>query len=91
LKEHEPLKGAGLVAVAALFVVGFIGGTLIIAHSGFETSPKRGGASVFVPAPQAYFLAAMLFCMAIIGWVALVREWWRSIALTTLSIMLYVR
>jgi predicted tellurium resistance membrane protein TerC len=63
-----------LFPVAALVLLGFIGGTLIVAHSGFETSPKRGGTSVFVPAPQAYFLATMLFCVSIIGWVALIRE-----------------
>jgi predicted tellurium resistance membrane protein TerC len=89
LKEHKPLKQAGLVAVAALVLLGFIGGTLIVVHSGFETSPKRGGTSVFVPAPQAYILAAMLFSMSIIGWVALIREWRRSIAITALSIVLY--
>jgi predicted tellurium resistance membrane protein TerC len=89
LKEHQPLSRAALVSVAALVLLGFIGGTLIVAHSGFETSPKRGGTSVFVPAPQAYVLAALMFCMSILGWVALIWEWRRSIALTALSIMLY--
>lgn len=60
--------------VVALVVLGLVGGSLIVAHSGFETSPKRGGASVFVPAPQAYVMAAIMYAMGFIGMLALLRH-----------------
>ncbi|MFC3147430.1 hypothetical protein [Piscinibacterium candidicorallinum] len=45
-----------------------------MAHSGFESSPKRGGPSVFVPAPQAYAMAAIMYAMGFIGLLALLRS-----------------
>jgi hypothetical protein len=49
------------------------GGCLILAYSGFSTSPRRGGPSIFVPAPQAYLLAAAMYGMSSIGLLALLR------------------
>jgi hypothetical protein len=60
--------------VAVLVVLGLIGGSLIVAYSGFETSPRRGGPSVFVPAPQAYVLAAIMYAMGCVGLLALLRH-----------------
>jgi hypothetical protein len=57
-----------------LVALGLIGGSLIVANSGFETSPRRGGPSVFVPAPQAYVLAAIMYCMGFLGLLAVLRN-----------------
>jgi hypothetical protein len=51
-----------------------LGGSLIVAHSGFGTSPRRGGPSTFVPAQEAYFLAATMYGMSIIGMLAMLQE-----------------
>lgn len=56
------------LSVAALFILGMLGGSLIVAYSGFETSPRRGGSPTFVPAPEAYILAAVLYLMS---WLAM--------------------
>jgi len=60
--------------VAAIVLLGLVGGSLIVAHSGFATSPRRGGPSTFVPAPQAYLLAATMYAMSFVGMLALLRN-----------------
>lgn len=70
--------------VAAIVLLGLIGGSLIVAHSGFATSPRRGGPSTFVPAPQAYFLAAAMYAMSFVGMLALLRS--RKASLPTVSL-----
>ena len=87
---RQPLGSAVKFFVAAIVVLGMVGGVLIVAYSGYETSPKRGGTPVFVPAPQAYFLAAPMFGMSAIGWLALVRERWRSSAAGAAAGLLYL-
>lgn len=62
------------LSIAALFILGLIGGTLIVAYSGFETSPRRGGTPVFVPAPQAYVIAAAMYAMSCLAMLALLRS-----------------
>lgn len=77
--KPSPVPGTGAqVAIAAIVLLGMAGGCLILAQSGFATSPKRGGPSVFVPAPQAYLLAAILYAMSAIGLLALLRAWQAS-------------
>jgi hypothetical protein len=77
--KPSPVPGTGAqVAIAAIVLLGMVGGCLILAQSGFATSPKRGGPSVFVPAPQAYLLAAILYAMSAIGLLALLRAWQAS-------------
>lgn len=89
MKPPEPY-GAGLrLFIAAIVVLGLVGGSLIVAHSGFETSPRRGGRSVFVPAPQAYLLAATMYGMSVVAWVALLRERTRSTGVLALSLAIY--
>jgi hypothetical protein len=74
MKPSQTLTPGAQAAVAAMILLGWIGGSLIVAHSGFATSPKRGGLSVFVPAPEAYGLAALLYAMSAIGLLALLRH-----------------
>jgi hypothetical protein len=87
MSTPQPLNKPARVAIAALVVLGLTGGTLVVVHGGFETSPKRGGTPVFVPAPQAWLIAATMYGMSLVGWVALVRERWHSIASTALAIV----
>ena len=54
-------------------VLGLVGGSLVVAQSGFATSPRLGGPSTFVPAPEAYLLAGIMYCMSAIGMLALLR------------------
>ncbi|MFN3568824.1 MAG: hypothetical protein ACK4VX_01035 [Polaromonas sp.] len=77
--KPSPVPGTGAqLAIAAIVLLGMAGGCLILAQSGFATSPKRGGPSVFVPAPQAYLLAAILYAMSAMGLLALLRAWQAS-------------
>jgi TRAP-type C4-dicarboxylate transport system permease small subunit len=88
--KNQSLSPAAQFSVAAIVLLGMVGGSLIVAHGGFETSPKRGGQSVFVPAPQGYFIAATMFGMSILGMFVLIREWrWPRIAMV-LAFVLYV-
>ena len=74
MKPIENLGRGAQIAVFALIVLGLLGGSLIIAHSGFETSPKtRGVQSVFVPLPQAYLMAALMYGQSFIGMLVLLR------------------
>ncbi len=60
-----------------------------MAHGGFETSPRRGGFAVFVPAPQGFIVAAMLYGMSVIGMVALLRAWLQSRTTIAVALVLY--
>ena len=74
------------ISIGALVVLGMLGGSMIVAHSGFETSPRRGGASTFVPVPEAYVIAAFLYLMSAIGLVVLLRN--RKIPLRATAVAL---
>ena len=74
MKQQPPLNVPAQLSIAALVVLGLIGGSLIVAHSGFETSPRRGGTSTFVPAPEAYVLAAVMYLMSCLAMLALLRN-----------------
>lgn len=73
MKPAPVLNPAVQFFTAAIVLLGMLGGCLIVAYSGYETSPKRGSIPVFVPAPQAYLLAATMFGMSLIGMLALLR------------------
>ena len=66
-----------------------VGGSLIVAHGGYETSPKGGGTPVFVPAPQGFFIAAMMYCMSVLGLVSLLRSGHQSTTTVAAAIALY--
>jgi hypothetical protein len=70
----EPLNLPARLSIAALVVLGLLGGSLIVAHAGFETSPRRGGTPTFVPAPEAYILAGVLYLMSALAMLALLRD-----------------
>ncbi|WP_088280648.1 hypothetical protein [Ideonella sp. A 288] len=74
MKPQPPLSLPARISVAALVLLGLLGGSLIVAYSGFETSPRRGGTSTFVPAPEAYILAAAMYLMSCLALLALLRD-----------------
>ena len=91
MKPVENLGRGAQIAVMALVVLGMISGSLIIAHTGFETSPKtRGAQPVFVPLPQAYLMVAAMYGQSFIGMLVLLRA--RKISKTgiTLSVLGYI-
>ncbi len=63
-----------LAVVSALAALGLLGGCLIIAGNGFTTTNKRAQWSVFVPAPQAYVMAAILFLLSTIAVIWLLQQ-----------------
>lgn len=78
------------LSIAALFILGLIGGTLVVAYSGFETSPRRGGTPVFVPAPEAYFIAATMYAMSCLAMLALLRNRTNSVLWAGVAVAGYV-
>jgi len=89
MKPQLVLSPAVQFFVAAIVLLGLIGGSLIVAHSGFATSPRRGGPSTFVPAPQAYLLAAVMYGMSFVGLLALLRSRHASLLLHSLAAALF--
>lgn len=81
-----PLNLPAKISIAALAVLGLLGGSLIVAHAGFATSPRRGGPSIFVPAPEAYILSAVMYAMSFLALWVLLRDRQASKA-TTLAAM----
>ena len=78
------------LSIAALFILGLVGGTLIVAYSGYETSPRRGGTPVFVPAPQAYIIAAAMYAMSCLAMLALLRNRTKSVLWAGVAVARYV-
>lgn len=74
MKQQPPLNLPAQLSIAALVVLGLIGGSLVVAHSGFETSPRRGGTPTFVPVPEAYVLAVVMYLMSCLAMIALLRN-----------------
>ncbi len=77
------------VSVAALFVLGLLGGTLIVAYSGFATSPRRGGTPIFVPIPEAYVMAAAMYSMSCLAMLVLLRIRNQSWSVSVAAVCLY--
>ncbi len=74
MKTVENLGRAAQIALAALVILGMVGGSLIIAHRGFETSPKtRSAQPVFVPFPEAYLMVVAMYGQSLIGMLVLLR------------------
>ena len=90
MKSPVILSSGAKLAVAAIVLLGMLGGSLIVAHSGFGTSPRRGGASTFVPAPEAYLLAATMYGMSVIGMLALLSNRSASRIAIAFAVAVYV-
>lgn len=90
MKPATIMSPGAQIAVAALVLLGLLGGCLIVAYSGFGTSPRRGGPSTFVPAPEAYLLAALMYAMSSIGLLALLRSRKASGLVILLAAVLYI-
>ena len=74
MKPVENLGRGAQIAIMTLVVLGLIGGSLIMAHSGFETLPKtRGVQPVFVSLPQAYLMATAMYGQSFIGMLVILR------------------
>lgn len=78
------------LSIAAMFILGLLGGTLIVAHAGYETSPRRGGTPVFVPAPEAYIIAAAMYGMSCLAMLALLRDRTKSLFWSAMAVAVYV-
>jgi hypothetical protein len=87
--KQQSLTTAAQISIAALVLLGMLGGSLIVAHGGYETSPRRGGLAVFVPAPQGFIIAAMMYGMSVLGMVALLRAWLQSRTTIAIALLLY--
>lgn len=74
MKPQPPLNWPARLAVAAMLILGLLGGSLVLAHAGFETSPRRGGTSTFVPLPQAWVMVAVMYGMSVVALLALLRD-----------------
>ncbi|MDD5479123.1 hypothetical protein [Rhodoferax sp.] len=74
MKQPPPLNLPAQISIAALGVLGLLGGSLIVAYAGFQTSPRRGGTPTFVPAPEAYVMAAIMYLMSCIAVLVLLRH-----------------
>ena len=61
------MRKTQFVAVLFLAFFALVGGCLILAQDGFTTSSKRGHWSIFVPAPQAYVMAGIMFTLSVLG------------------------
>ena len=77
------------LSVAALFILGLVGGSLVMAYSGYETAPRRGGTPVFVPMPQAFIIAALMYAMSCLAMLALLRSRTTSLAWSGLAVAGY--
>lgn len=86
MPSPAPLSLPASISIFALAVLGLLGGSLIVAHAGFETSPRRGGSSTFVPAPEAYILSAVMYAMSCIALLVLLRDRQASAATILLAL-----
>jgi hypothetical protein len=87
--KQPSLSTAAKISIAAMVLLGMIGGSLIVAHGGYETSPKRGGSSAFVPAPEGYFIAAMMYGMSVLGMASLLRAHHKSATTVAAAVAVY--
>ncbi len=68
------MRQAQIASVIALALLGMVGMCLIFAEQGFTTSSKRTNWSVFVPLPQAYIMAGIMFALSSIAVLWLLQE-----------------
>lgn len=68
------MRQAQIASVTALALLGMIGMCLIFAEQGFTTSSKRAHWSIFVPLPQAYIMAGIMFALSSIAVLWLLQQ-----------------
>ena len=68
------MRKAQIASVLSLGLLGLLGGCLILAQGGFTSSGKRGGWSVFIPPPQVYVMAAIMFALSLLAVLCLLKE-----------------
>ena len=74
MTSNAPVGGLAQLAVAALCLLGTIGGWLILLAGGFNHAPSRYSKEVtFVEGPAAAAMALIFFALAAIGVVVLLR------------------
>ena len=88
--EPRPFSLPLRLSITAIFILGLLGGTLIVAYAGYETSPRRGGTPVFVPTPQAYIIAAAMYGMSCLAMLALLRDRTKSLFWSAIAVVGYV-
>ena len=72
--RSTPVDGLAQLAVAALCLLGIIGGWLILVVGGFTHAPHRySKEATFVDGPAAAVMAIIFFALAVIGVVVLLR------------------
>lgn len=74
MKDVRPLSLPALFSVAALVLLGMAGGWLILLFGGFHHRLHRyTGDTVFVTGAPALLMAALMFSLAVLGALVLVR------------------
>lgn len=68
------MRKAQMIAVFSLGLFALVGACLILAQDGFTTSSKHGHWSIFVPTPQAYVMAAMMFALSMLAALWLLQQ-----------------
>lgn len=89
MNTRLPLTLPAKLSIAALCLLGLLGGSLVVAYAGFETSPRRGGTPTFVPAPQAYVMAVVMYLMSCLALLALLRDRGASAGVTARAFVAY--
>lgn len=90
MANQAPLSIPAQISIGALMVLGMLGGSMIVAYSGFMTSPRRGGASTFVPIPEAYVVAGFLYLMSVLAMTVLLRYRKTSLRAIAAAIGIYI-
>ena len=68
------MRKAIIASITTLAVLGLIGGCLIVAGNGFTTSNKHARWQVFVPTPDAYIMASIMFALSGIAMLWLLQQ-----------------
>lgn len=68
------MRKAQIASVIAFAFFSLVGGCLVFALDGFTTTGKHSSWSVFVPTPQAYVMAAIMFAQSIVGVLWLLQQ-----------------
>jgi hypothetical protein len=84
------MNKAQITSVASLGVLGMLGGCMVIAFGGFTASGKYGSWEVFVPAPQGYIMAVIMFSFSVLAVVWLLQQAKARVAGYVMAAVAYV-